>query len=672
MAFFTGKDNHHMYLRPGHFEPGEMIKFGLLFANRTYALASRVAMTYEVDMAYRETEKAEKQLNFKRVGNKYVIAISEAQTLEQCSHIAADLGRLLKVCKEERDEAKVKLIEGWSKILQEKVDALEKTEGKVEKKEEAKKDKDKEEADEDEENEDPNDLLQALKKRVTPTNESAEDKAKRENFGKCCHVIGQKTFRMTDNVLIFPDTAPSYAPAINEIYSQAPVKDPETDKEIHPFDQIVNRGIKGTLWALSTAPEGMANVSWRELRGTVTKGVNTAKRTVPVRLPCHVDGTDEQCVIVDHREIRVIDMPSGDVTEERYSLCAKGSKEARFKVMSVSMNDCYILCLGRVRCHVNPVMMLINRKERLVTFYFSDIVITSARISTEGKRLFEQGQNPNHLLLGFINGNILRCPLGEAPLSKHVVSIYRPDDEPKKEPKKEEDEPKKEEETKIDEEVKKEEKQDAKTEEEEKVVSVVDPHAEIIAKYSKLSPIVVQLSAGCIFGIGSALPVVRIVEHGNRFIAQSADGLHLFRLNAPEGTERRVTIRLLHNVGYDFQGNLLVLHKANNAVQFVQIHDCRLEVNLAEPSGLRIPIPHMDGLKQSVVMHPSAIMVLHKDGSRRVVELKTYNEIVSRTEFRRWDTEEEREASFLPKEPPVGKKKKPLKKAAKKKNKKKK
>ena len=93
MAFFTGKNNHHMYLRPGHFEPGEAIKFGLMFANRTYALASRVEVTYEVDMAYRETEKAEKQLNFKRVGNKYVIAISEAKTLEQCSHIAADLDR---------------------------------------------------------------------------------------------------------------------------------------------------------------------------------------------------------------------------------------------------------------------------------------------------------------------------------------------------------------------------------------------------------------------------------------------------------------------------------------------------------------------------------------------------------------------------------------------------
>lgn len=79
----------------------------------------------------------------------------------------------------------------------------------------------------------------------------------------------------------------------------------------------------------------------------------------------------------------------------------------------------------------------------------------------------------------------------------------------------------------------------------------------------------------------------------------------------------------------------------------------------------------MDGIKQSVVIHPSAIMVLHKDGSRRVIELKTYNEIVSRTEFRKWDTEEEREASFLPKDLPTAGKKKP-KKATKKKNKKKK
>jgi len=69
---------------------------------------------------------------------------------------------------------------------------------------------------------------------------------------------------------------------------------------------------------------------------------------------------------------------------------------------------------------------------------------------------------------------------------------------------------------------------------------------------------------------------------------------------------------------------------------------------------------------------------MHKDGSRRVIELKTYNEIVSRTEFRKWETEEEREASFLPKEVPTGgaqkKKKKSTRRAAagKKKNKKKK
>lgn len=210
-----------MYLRPGHFEPGEAIKFGLMFANRTYALASRVEVTYEVDMAYRETEKAEKQLNFKRVGNKYVIAISEAKTLEQCSHIAADLDRLRKVCLEEQDEAKVKLIEGWSKILQDKVDDIEKTEGKIEgERNKDKKDKE-EEGDEDEENDDPNDILHALKQRITPTNESAEEKAKRENFGKCCHVIGQKTFRLGDNVIVFPDKAPPFAPVANEIYSQA-------------------------------------------------------------------------------------------------------------------------------------------------------------------------------------------------------------------------------------------------------------------------------------------------------------------------------------------------------------------------------------------------------------------------------------------------------------------
>jgi hypothetical protein len=347
------------------------------------------------------------------------------------------------------------------------------------------------------------------------------------------------------------------------------VKDPETDKEIHPFDQIVNRGIKGTLWALSTVPEGMAHVHWRELIGT-DSGRYAVKHNVSVRLPCHIDSAHNECVIVDHREIRVISMPTGDITGERYSLRPSTKCATSFKAMGVSMNDRYILVLGRVRCYVNPIMILINRKDRLVTYYYSDIVITTAQLSTEGKRPLPPAGHEDHqpksnsdvhLLLGFINGDIIRCPLGEIPnwaVENHQVSrlfVFRPDDPPAKKNKK-------------------------GKKKDDKATTSVDPHADLIAKFQGLglNPVVVPLSSACIFGIGSALPVVRIVEHGNRFVAQSADGLHLFRLAAPEGTERRVNIRLLHNVGYDFQGNLLVLHKANNAIQFVQLHDCRLEV----------------------------------------------------------------------------------------------
>jgi len=248
MAFFAGNDNHHMYLRPGHVEAEKVatvpttdaegkstlkkgqshyansIKFSFLHANRSYALAVRVEVTYETDMAYRDIELAEKQLNFKRVGNKYIIAINEARTLEQCSHIAADLERLMKVCREEKDETKMKLIEEWSKILQARIEAIEKENAEpVNTEPEKAKTEDGGDPNEEDE-EDPNDILRALKNRITPTNESSEDKAKRENFGKCCHVIGQMTMALpTDNnVIPFPDAdrTPSWAPPVNEIYAQ--------------------------------------------------------------------------------------------------------------------------------------------------------------------------------------------------------------------------------------------------------------------------------------------------------------------------------------------------------------------------------------------------------------------------------------------------------------------
>jgi hypothetical protein len=147
--------------------------------------------------------------------------------------------------------------------------------------------------------------------------------------------------------------------------------------------------------------------------------------------------------------------------------------------------------------------------------------------------------------------------------------------------------------------------------------------------------------------IGEPHPVTRMVERGKRIIASSCKGLHLFRLFTHEKQERRVNMSLEHNASYDFRGNLLAIHKENNSVQLVQLHECTLEASLAPPSELQ-PAP-ADMLMEisSIAMHDECITIFHGDGTRRVMQMKEYDELKNRPLRDKEVTPEERSNSFL-------------------------
>jgi hypothetical protein len=113
-------------------------------------------------------------------------------------------------------------------------------------------------------------------------------------------------------------------------------------------------------------------------------------------------------------------------------------------------------------------------------------------------------------------------------------------------------------------------------------------------------------------------------------------------------------------------------HKENNSVQLVQLHECTLEASLAPPSELQ-PAP-ADMLMEisSIAMHDECITIFHGDGTRRVMQMKEYDELKNRPLRDKEVTPEERGKSFLsdtvtPEPDDAGKKKKKTTKKKKKK-----
>jgi hypothetical protein len=374
------------------------------------------------------------------------------------------------------------------------------------------------------------------------------------------------------------------------------------------YDRIASDRIHGTLMGLNTLPSANSTSLWRNLK---TK----------VQIPCAIDGLigmyeghgQQQVLIVDHDRAYIVGMPSGEETGESYTIPRLPSGDASFKVVGCSLLDHHILIMGYRYKSNAPSLIVIQRPRGAghwgVTLFCSDIPMSGAVLSRSKLNTF---------LLGMLDGTMLRVnipttwngdirPGAHTPV--HTITIYPP---------------------------KKNLGQDV---------------FERIQAEPRAGTTVLQLlktSKDRVFHVGDAVPVTRIVERGRRIIASSAKGLHLFRLFALEKKERRVTLSLEHNASYDFRGNLLVIHKENNAVQLVQLHECTLEAALNPPAGLNPSPPDTMIELSSIVMHDESITIFHTDGTRRVMEMKNYAELKKRPlEDKPAVTPEQKSASFL-------------------------
>jgi hypothetical protein len=161
------------------------------------------------------------------------------------------------------------------------------------------------------------------------------------------------------------------------------------------------------------------------------------------------------------------------------------------------------------------------------------------------------------------------------------------------------------------------------------------------------------IAQDCILHVGTPLPITHLVEHHQRLIASTTTGLHLFKLYLPETDEdRRITMTLRNVVSYDWRGNVLVTLSQDNSLRMLQLHECRLEATIGAPVGLNPKPPECTIDCKAISLSDQAIVIVHVDGSRRVLELKDSAEVVaaSTSDANDFRTEEEKARSFLPEE----------------------
>lgn len=312
-----------------------------------------------------------------------------------------------------------------------------------------------------------------------------------------------------------------------------------------------------------------------------------------VCIPCAFSGHDDQALLVDNERVRVLAMPSGRVVEQyRHQRADTDERPPLFKVMQCVMDADWIAFMGYRTGRDTTSLVLINRSSRRAFFLETSVCVVTLTLNA----------GRHELVLGMLEGTVIRHPLSADGLPAHFSPhsyVYAPLKG-----------------TGGD------------------VLERVKPHGTLI-----------RHDAGQCLHLGKAMPPQRLVQRGRRLLVSSGRGLHLFQPGRDP-----VHMKLRHNAGFDFYGNLLVLHKQDNSIQLVQLHDYSLEANVKPPAQLRSP--DAEGPLDSVVIHPGGLAVIHPDGSRRVIALdgrvqQVESEIESSVEPEVYD-ESKRAASFLP------------------------
>ena len=244
------------------------------------------------------------------------------------------------------------------------------------------------------------------------------------------------------------------------------------------------------------------------------------------------------------------------------------------------------------------------------------------------------------MLIGFVEGTLLRVPLIASYSDMNMYSYYPPND------------------TKYDE----------LDKEHGKMYSDTDYESLWTMRLQgKIRHCINKYHHDYIMWCGEPVPLTRIVEHGKRIVASSSSGLHLFKLGIPDAPvidkekkvsaktvaiakgslERVIHMPLQNNASFDFRGNLLVLQKCNNALQLCNLHTYKLESVVGAPTGLNPLPPDMHVECSAVSVHDQRIVFMHADGSHRILELMDYHKYNNPVSRSKALTDEDRGKTFV-------------------------
>lgn len=646
--FSSGGALMHNYLRPAPRMGGEQrVQFHCRLVGQRYAVGTMIMCTDQVDAVYDKLRQDAKEREVESIGSELSARIEESLTVDACQDILEALSRLHKDYTEATSHANdnkdaLAEVEKLRVKCEERLHLIEADNAHIEECAKA----------------DPPQTpwlkVFSVGTDSVPRSQQALSKLL-SKLRRPSHVLSVLSVSIPNDgrIPLHLLAQPEFAPPPQELFVH------RRDAKGHgPYEQITDATIKAKLAVLSTAANSQGTASW--------KG---CKAKLDLQIPCCMSDWEHDLLVADHSKFMIVRLPAGKKTGEEYALPSSVGG-APFKVFSCSLTRTHICVMGFQRGSAAPLLIVIERGAKsyqcLCTFIQADIPFTSAVLSSA---------HPGSVLLGMKDGTLLRVELPSVPSKKGrpVFTVYHPSAAAAAAPAAaatEAAESQKLDASALDDmnamkralpEI------DAKLAPPPKTDKAldVDHDAVALSAIRKARPWArIDVFAGspdCVLHIGKPLPISRIVEHCNRIIVTSSFGMTLFRLKYPEESpERRVHMVLPYNASFDFRGNLLVAVKQDNSVQMAQLFDCRVEATLSKPAGLMPAPPEMAGECQAIAIHDGAIIIVHADGSRRVMELKDPVQVAAAASAPIVDADatqtslEEKAKSFVP-EPPAAK-----------------
>jgi hypothetical protein len=362
-----------------------------------------------------------------------------------------------------------------------------------------------------------------------------------------------------------------------------------------PFEQMTDKTLLGTLWTCSMLSSSQGTCGWRALRKT------------RIQIPCSFAGHERDLLVVNYDRAYILTMPKGSPTKEVYALRRELAQGPQFKISHCHLSKEHVLLMGFRPNNTRPLVLVYNRKKRMCTAIQTSIPVTSAITSQ---------QDPGTVLLGMKDGTLLRVtiPTVASRKGRPSFSLYYPV---------------------VD------------------AVSPDDPALKTLRKARGEFKIdETPIPQDHVLHVGAPLAIMHIVEHRQRIIASTVLGLHLFKLYLPASDDdRRTTMMLRHVISYDWRGNVLVALGQDNSLRMLQLHECRLESTMGAPAGLTPKPPEYVIDCAALSLSDQAIIIVHEDGSRRVLELKDSVQVLAASTSKEdvvVRSEEEKAKSFIP------------------------